>query len=140
MGRILVFPVRQTSFQTFLFRDGPLTLLFTGPGFPLDLFPTMCYYKAMLNVLPKEEIGRVKPDAKGRITLGKMATDVSSFIVFRQPDGNLLLEPLTEIPAREKWLFNNSEALASVKQGLVEAAKGEVISRGSFKKFTDNEI
>ena len=36
---------------------------------------------------------RLRPDAKGRITLGKLAEGVSSYRVRKQPDGKLVLEP-----------------------------------------------
>ncbi|MBI3555779.1 MAG: hypothetical protein HY074_05920 [Deltaproteobacteria bacterium] len=78
---------------------------------------------------------QVRPDSKGRITLGKLAEGVSSFLVSEQPGGAFLLEPMVEIPAREKWLFENKRALESVKTGLAQSARGEVRSRGSFAKF-----
>ena len=77
----------------------------------------------------------VRPDSKGRITLGKLAEGVSSFRVSEQPGGAFLLEPMVEIPAREKWLFENAAALTSVKRGLTESTKGKVRSRGSFAKY-----
>ena len=79
----------------------------------------------MMDTLPHKEIARLHPDAKGRIALGKIASNVSSYIVFQQPNGNLVLEPLVEIPAREKWLFENTEARESVKRGLVQSAQGK---------------
>jgi len=44
------------------------------------------------------------------------------------------------IPESERWLFENPEALAAVKQGLQESAerKGEYI--GSFAQYADLEI
>lgn len=77
---------------------------------------------------------KVRPDAKGRITLGKLAEDVSSFLVHPGDDGKLILEPFSEIPAKEAWLFENSKALSSVKRGLKQSAAGKTKSRGSFKK------
>lgn len=41
----------------------------------------------------------------------------------------ITLEPLVEIPAREKWLFNNKHALQQVEQGLKESAKGQTKSK-----------
>lgn len=80
---------------------------------------------------------QLRPDAKGRITLGKIAEGVSSFRVSEQPGGAYLLEPMVEIPARESWLLKNKTALASVRKGLSQSAKGELRSRGSFTKFTE---
>jgi hypothetical protein len=35
------------------------------------------------------------------------------------------------------WLYENAEALASVKQGLRESAEGKIIDRGSFAKYAE---
>lgn len=84
-------------------------------------------------------ITQVRPDAKGRVTLSKLANGVSSFNVSQDADGRLLLEPMVEIPAREKWLYDNPEALSSVKRGIADAKAGRVKSLGSFAKFVDED-
>lgn len=81
----------------------------------------------------------VRPDAKGRITLGSLAEGVSSFIVSVDKDNRIILEPRIEISPKEKWLFNNKTALQKVKQGLEDAALGKVRSRGSFAKYKDED-
>lgn len=81
---------------------------------------------------------KVKPDTKGRILLGKIAEGVSSYTVIKDND-RIILEPNVEIPAKEKWLWENKNALKSVKNGLQDAAAGKVKSRGSFAKFADDE-
>ena len=58
---------------------------------------------------------RLRPDAKGRITLGKLAEGVSSYRARRQADGRIVLEPFIEIPAEERWLYENQKALESVR-------------------------
>lgn len=85
-------------------------------------------------------IRMVRPDTKGRITLGALAKGVSSFAITETKDHKIILEPYTEIPAREKWLFNNKSALKKVEQGLKDAAAGKVSKRGSFAKYADDEI
>jgi len=82
----------------------------------------------------------IRPDAKGRITLGKLARGVSSFHATTDKRGRIILEPYAEIPASEKWLFDNKPALASVKEGLSQAAQGRVKPRGNFAKFANDEI
>lgn len=82
----------------------------------------------------------VRPDAKGRITLGSLARGVSSFSVTETVDHKIILEPYAEIPAREKWLFNNKEALKKVKKGIQEAADGLLVDRGSFVKFAKDDV
>ena len=82
----------------------------------------------------------LRPDTKGRIALGKLARGISSFHATTDEKGRIILEPYTEIPASEKWLFDNKPALAAVKKGLSEAAAGRVKSRGSFARFANNEM
>jgi hypothetical protein len=78
--------------------------------------------------------GRVRPDSKGRITLGRLAEGVSSYRVKVEQDGKIVLEPYAEIPARERWLFDNPEALRRVRKGLAEVKAGQTISLGSFSR------
>lgn len=82
----------------------------------------------------------VRPDAKGRIALGKLAEGISSFRVIRDRQGRFILEPYAEIPAREKWLFDNPHALAKVKRGIQQSAQGELHSMGSFAQHADDDI
>jgi len=82
----------------------------------------------------------IRPDAKGRVALGKLARGVSSFRATTDARGRIILEPYAEIPAGEKWLFDNKPALMSVRRGLGQAAAGRVKSRGSFARFANDEI
>lgn len=82
---------------------------------------------------------KLRPDAKGRVTLGNLAKDVSSFNVSLDKQGRIILEPNTEIPAREVWLFKNPKALASVKRGLVQSAEGDSHDLGDFSKYLDDD-
>jgi len=82
----------------------------------------------------------IRPDAKGRISLGKLAQGFSSFRATQDSLGRIILEPFAEIPAREKWLFENQHALAAVREGLNQSAQGMVSPRGSFAKFSNDEI
>jgi hypothetical protein len=83
---------------------------------------------------------QLRPDAKGRINLGKLAQGISSFRVRRTEDGSIILEPFSEIPAREKWLFDNKTALGAVNGGLKQAAAGQNRSLGSFAQYADEDI
>lgn len=82
----------------------------------------------------------VRPDSKGRITLGRLAEGVSGFSVTETEDHKIILEPYTEIPVREKWLFNNRVAQGKVKQGLEDAKLSKISKKGSFAKFADDDI
>ena len=81
---------------------------------------------------------KVRPDAKGRIFLGALAEGVSSYTVIKD-HGRIILEPNVEIPAKEKWLWENKAALQQVKKGLKDSAASKTKSRGSFTKFVDDE-
>ncbi|NCC20914.1 MAG: hypothetical protein EOM26_00460 [Alphaproteobacteria bacterium] len=87
-----------------------------------------------------ERVVQLRPDSKGRISLGKLAQGVSSFQARRMEDGSIVLEPFAEIPAREKWLFDNPAALGAVKAGLGQAAAGKTRAIGSFAQYADEDI
>ena len=82
----------------------------------------------------------VRPDAKGRITLGHLADGVSGYTIIETEDHKLILDPYVEIPVREKWLFESKTALKKIGRGLQDAAKGRLSSKGSFAKFADDDI
>lgn len=66
---------------------------------------------------PVAQEKRLTPDDRGRITIGKAEGVVSYRAVYHQ-DGSITLTPMGEVPARELWLWQNKEALASVQRGL----------------------
>jgi hypothetical protein len=82
----------------------------------------------------------VRPDSKGRITLGNLAKGVSSFRIHQEADGRIVLEPFAEIPARELWLYKNPEALAMVERGLADSAAGRTSYLGSFAQYANDDI
>ncbi len=86
-----------------------------------------------------KELKTVRPDAKGRITLGHLADGVSSYTVTKDSYNRIILEPRVEISANEKWLFDNKAALRQVKRGLEDSATGRVKSRGSFAKYKEDK-
>lgn len=77
----------------------------------------------------------LRPDAKGRVTLGKMADGISGFMVFYDEFHRIVLEPYAEIPAKEKWVFNNATILNKVKNGLSDSASGLMKQRGTFSQY-----
>ena len=81
----------------------------------------------------------VKKDSRGRIALGADVTD-DLFSVSRNKHGQYLLTPVAQIPAHEAWLWNNEEALESVRRGLQDAAAGRVQTIGSFSEFAELEV
>lgn len=89
--------------------------------------------------ISNQKVKTVRPDSKGRITLGKRAKEFSGYTLKEACDGSILLEPLIEVPAKEGWLFKSQKALASVKRGLKEAGEGKTKSLGSFSRYFSDE-
>ena len=75
-----------------------------------------------------------QPDAKKRLSLGAALSDAKAYNIYRNPLGQLILDPVRAIPASEMWLYENPQALANVKQSLRESAEGKSVYRGSFAK------
>ena len=75
----------------------------------------------------------VKPDSKRRVALGVVVPADGRYLVYRNARGQILLDPVA-LPPKEAWLWDNSAALASVKQGLCESAAGQTVSLGSFSQ------
>ena len=83
----------------------------------------------------------LRPDTKGRICLGNLAKGISGYkAIMNEATREIILKPYAEIQLREKWLFENEEALSSIKKGLEQSSRKETIYKGSFKKYTDEEI
>jgi hypothetical protein len=76
-----------------------------------------------------------QPDAKKRLSLGEALAGATAYNIYRNPLGQLILDPVKTVPVSEMWLYENPKALSSVKQGLKESAEGKSVYRGSFAKF-----
>jgi hypothetical protein len=77
----------------------------------------------------------LRPDSKGRITLGKLAENVSGFEIAVEKTGRIILFPQVEIPVEEAWLYKNKDAIAGVMQGIDDVKEGKIKSRGSFAEY-----
>jgi len=76
----------------------------------------------------------VRTDAKKRLSLGEALVGSGAFNIYRNALGQLFLDPVRAVPADEAWLFENTAALASVKRGLEQAARGETHDLDDFSK------
>ena len=81
----------------------------------------------------------LRPDAKGRITLGKMSDGISSFHAKQNMDGSIVLKPYVEIALEDSWLARNPEALRAVLQGLQDLKEGRVHDLGDFTQFIEDD-
>ena len=88
-----------------------------------------------------EEMTEARVDAKHRVALGKVAGDrVTSFKVYRNAHGQIMLDPLVAIPAHEAWLFHNKRAARLVQRGLADAQHSRLVkSKEDFSRYTKDE-
>lgn len=63
-------------------------------------------------------------DSKGRVNVG-MALAGSQVIVEEDSSG-VVVKPVKAVPAHEAWLWENEAALTAVKEGIEQAASGQV--------------
>ena len=73
-----------------------------------------------------QEIETKTIDDRTRITLGDLVKGYKRVKLYKNDRGEVLLQPITEIPASELWLFQNKEALENVKNGLKDASEGKI--------------
>jgi len=73
-----------------------------------------------------QEIDTKTIDDRTCITLGALFKGYKRLKLYKNDRGEILLQPIAEIPASELWLFQNKEALESVKNGLKDAAQGKI--------------
>jgi len=75
-----------------------------------------------------------RPDAKKRLSIGQaMEEPAAAYNIYRNALGQIVLDPVKAVPVYETWLFENQEALASVKRGLTDSAAGRTKNLGSFE-------
>jgi len=73
-----------------------------------------------------QEIDTRTIDDRNRLTLGGLFTGSKRVRLYKNDRGEVLLQPVVEIPASELWLFQNKEALKSVQKGLKDASEGKI--------------
>lgn len=82
--------------------------------------------------------GFVRPDARGRLTLGSAAEAVD-YRVLTNEKGQILLDPVVSIPASEAWLWQNPAIRASMERALRQAEADEFEDLGSFAQFASDD-
>ena len=88
-----------------------------------------------------EVVTNARVDAKHRVTLGRLVEDqVTSFRVYRNAHGQIILDPLVAIPAHEAWLFQNKRAASLVQRGLDEAKRRRLTkAKEDFSRYLEDE-
>jgi hypothetical protein len=86
-----------------------------------------------------QEITEAKVDAKNRVALGKaLGLRVSSYRIYRNRVGQIILDPMVTVPAYEAWLFKNKEAMKRVQEGLEDLRKGRLVkAKEDYRKYLD---
>ena len=76
-----------------------------------------------------EALTETRVDTKRRVSLGKILSgQVTSFRIYRNAHGQIVLDPMVSIPAHEVWLFRNRRAAALVRRGLDDAKRGRLVN------------
>lgn len=73
-----------------------------------------------------QEIGTRTMDDRNRLTLGEIFKGYKRVRLYKNDRGEVLLQPVVEIPASELWLFQNKDALESIQRGLKDASEGKI--------------
>ncbi len=80
----------------------------------------------------------VRPDGRGRLTLGSAVKD-SDYRVLVNERGQILLDPVVSIPASESWLWENPSLRASMERALQQARAEEFEDLGSFAQYVNED-
>ena len=78
-------------------------------------------------------------DNEGFIRLGQQASE-KRYRILVNDAGQILLDPIDNVPDHEQWLWQNPTALASVQLGIAQAKAGETQSLGSFAEYAELEL
>ena len=74
----------------------------------------------------------VEPDDRRRLPLGCVLPAQSKGIrynVLLNSDGQILLDPVKSVPAREAWVHEKPERLNSILKGIAQIESGRVVKR-----------
>ena len=97
-----------------------------------------------------EPVGEGALDKKNRVPVTRalrtlrelFGEDLSRlrFTIASNKAGQILLSPEATVPAHEAWLYKNPRALAKVRTGLAQAARGKLRDLGSFAKHAKDAL
>jgi hypothetical protein len=89
-----------------------------------------------------KEVSVVRPDVKRRVTLGKVEViqQASTYKVYQNSAGQIILDPQVSIPASEAWVYKNKAVIGAIKRGVEDAQKGKVRkAREGYSKYIKDE-
>ncbi len=87
-----------------------------------------------------EQVTEARVDSKNRVALGKvLSLSVSSYRIYRNRVGQIILDPMVTIPAYEAWLFKNKKAMEHVQAGLEDLRKGRIVkAKEDYSKYLND--
>ena len=65
-------------------------------------------------------------DERERISIGKYLKNFKRVRIYQNKAGEILIQPIVEIPASELWLYKNKQASKAVQSGLKDATEGKI--------------
>ena len=69
-----------------------------------------------------------------------LGLSVSSYRIYRNRVGQIILDPMVTVPAYEAWLFKNKAAMKRVQAGLEDLRKGRLVKgKENYSKYLDDK-
>lgn len=85
-------------------------------------------------------MGEVVADERARLAVGKAGVRGDDrYAVAVNDDGEILLTPLVSIPKRELLVWEDQQVREALGRGLLQTASGELVDRGDFSQYADEE-
>lgn len=78
-------------------------------------------------------------DEAGYINLGQQVKS-REYRILTNASGQILLDPIENLPEQEQWLWRNLSALNAVHEGIEQARVGQLKDLGSFGTYADLEL
>jgi hypothetical protein len=72
------------------------------------------------------KVAEARLDSKRRLVLGRTETRFDRYVVFENEAGQIVLDPVISIPAREAWLYKSPEAMEALLRGFADAKAGRI--------------
>ena len=83
-------------------------------------------------------VGEVEVDNRRRVSLGRFGNvDHTRYFVEAANDGEIRLIPAVSIPAREMFVWQRPDLLASLQQGIAQAEAGKTHGMGDFTQYVN---
>lgn len=73
-----------------------------------------------------QEVDTRTVDERNRITLGDLLKGYRRVRLYENDRGEVLLQPIGEIPADELWLYESKEDREAVLKGIKDASEGKI--------------